>query len=161
MFADDDDAQAPVVSMSKHFPDLIVMIGLHLIPCDDMPGHAMCCDAVQWNKAICCDVNVTVLSLGLGLTAMRCVGGSMLVTGGRDGTINVWSCHRGRHLQTIHKAHLTNAHSSKGAPMLLFCSQVSAVDGRWTCLAWLYCFKSSWHHPASFMYLVTPEPTQF
>ena len=38
----------------------------------------------------------------------------MLVTGGRDGTINVWSCHRGRHLQTIHKAHLTNVHSSRG-----------------------------------------------
>ena len=50
----------------------------------------------------------------------------MLVTGGRDGTINVWSCHRGRHLQTIHKAHLTNVHSSKGRPILLFYSQVSA-----------------------------------
>ena len=38
----------------------------------------------------------------------------MLVTGGRDGSINVWSCHRGRHLQAIEKAHLSNAHASKG-----------------------------------------------
>ncbi len=53
----------------------------------------------------------------------------MLVTGGRDGSINVWSCHRGRHLQTIDKAHLTNAHSSKGRPVLLFYSQVSADLG--------------------------------
>ncbi|KAL0048506.1 hypothetical protein WJX82_004799 [Trebouxia sp. C0006] len=51
---------------------------------------------------------------GLRPLADGTTGGSMLVTGGRDGTINVWSCHRGRHLQTIHKAHLTNAHSSKG-----------------------------------------------
>ena len=38
----------------------------------------------------------------------------MMVTGGRDGSINVWSCHRGRHLQVIEKAHPTNSHSSKG-----------------------------------------------
>lgn len=38
----------------------------------------------------------------------------MMVTGGRDGSINVWSCHRGRHLQAIDKAHPTNPHSSKG-----------------------------------------------
>lgn len=38
----------------------------------------------------------------------------MMVTGGRDGSINVWSCHRGRHLQAIEKAHSTNPHSSKG-----------------------------------------------
>ena len=38
----------------------------------------------------------------------------MMVTGGRDGSINVWSCHRGRHLQAIEKAHPTIPHSSKG-----------------------------------------------
>ena len=47
---------------------------------------------------------------------VRTTGGSMLVTGGRDGSINVWSCHRGRHLQAIEKAHPTNTHSSKGDP---------------------------------------------
>lgn len=46
--------------------------------------------------------------------SMYCSGGSMMVTGGRDGSINVWSCHRGRHLQAIEKAHATSPHSSKG-----------------------------------------------
>ncbi|KAL0019249.1 hypothetical protein WJX77_001067 [Trebouxia sp. C0004] len=57
---------------------------------------------------------VVRMAAGLRPLADGTTGGSMLVTGGRDGSINVWSCHRGRHLQTIHKAHLTNAHSSKG-----------------------------------------------
>ena len=36
--------------MSQLLPDLTIMIGLHVKSCDVMPGHAMCCDAVQWNE---------------------------------------------------------------------------------------------------------------
>ena len=51
----------------------------------------------------------------------------MMVTGGRDGNINVWSCHRGRHLQAIEKAHPTNFHS-KGDPLTKHaCVKVSCV----------------------------------
>lgn len=52
---------------------------------------------------------------------VHATGGSMLVTGGRDGSINVWSCHRGRHLQAIEKAHLINTHPSKGDPPEAWC----------------------------------------
>ena len=42
--------QGPAVSMSQLLPDLTISIGVHVRSCDVMPGHAMCCDALQWNE---------------------------------------------------------------------------------------------------------------
>ena len=59
------------MSMSQLLPDLTIMIGLHVKSCDVMPGHAMCCDAMQWNEMQYAVVFCHSTEFGgLGLTAM-------------------------------------------------------------------------------------------